>query len=131
MLAADTNVVVRALVADDPLQHRRVLARLQRARENGESVLVGVVVLAEVAWVLHSGYGYERAQIAAALRGILATPPFVVAERAEVVTAIDDYAKGPADLSDYLILALARAGGCTTLLTFDRRLLKNPAYQAP
>ena len=131
VLAADTNVVVRLLVGDDPAQQQAVLARLQKLRTEGGSVLVGVVVLAEVAWVLRSAYGYGRAQVAAALRAVLATPPFVVTQRAEVLAALAQYEKGPADFSDYLILEGARAEGCSKLLTFDRRLLESHACEVP
>jgi predicted nucleic-acid-binding protein len=131
VLAVDTNVVVRVLVGDDPAQKQAALGRLGKIRADGGSVLVGAVVLAEVAWVLRSAYGYERTQIAAALRGVLATPPFVVTQRAAVIAALAEYEKGPADFSDYLIVELARVEGCTKLLTFDRRLLKNPACEAP
>lgn len=131
MLAVDTNVVVRVLVGDDPAQQKAALGRLGKIRADGDGVLVSVVVLAETAWVLGSAYGYSRAQIAAALRGVLATPPFVVTQRAAVLAAIAAYEKGPADFSDYLILELGRVEGCTKLLTFDGRLLKNPACEAP
>jgi predicted nucleic-acid-binding protein len=131
VLAADTNVVVRVLVGDDPAQQKAALARLRQVVAEGGSVLVGAVVLAEVAWVLSSAYGYTRAQIASALRGLVSTPPFVVPQRAHVLGAIEGYERGPADFSDYLILALAQAEGCTTLLTFDRRLLKSPGCEAP
>jgi predicted nucleic-acid-binding protein len=48
-----------------------------------------------------------------------------------VLAALATYERGPADFSDYLILELGRVEGCTKLLTFDRRLLKNPACEAP
>jgi predicted nucleic-acid-binding protein len=131
MLAVDTNVLVRVLVGDEPAQHRAAMSRLQSMRRRGEGALVGSVVVAEIGWVLASVYGYDRRRIVAALRGVLATPPFVVAQRDAVVAALDAYEKGPADLSDYLILELARAEGCTTLLTFDRRLLKQAACKEP
>jgi predicted nucleic-acid-binding protein len=129
--AADTNVVVRVLVGDDAEQRARVLSRLRELLEAGDGVVVGVVVLAEVAWVLDRAYGYQRSQIAAALRAVMSTPPFVVPRRAELLTALEMYEQGPADFSDYLILALARTDGCTTLLTFDGRLLRHPECQAP
>lgn len=131
MFAVDTNVVVRLLVGDDPAQQQAALMRLRKARASGGSVLVSPVVLAEVAWVLSSAYGYDRAQIAAALRGVLATPPFVVTPRAVVLSAIAQYERGPGDFADYLILELARAEGFTKLLTFDKRLLKNAACELP
>ncbi len=131
MFAVDTNVVVRVLVGDDAAQQRAALTRLRRIREEGGVALLTSVVLAEVAWVLGSAYKYERPQITAALRGVLATPPFVVTQRAAVAAALNAYERGPGDFSDYLILELARAEGCDTLLTFDRRLLKHPACEAP
>jgi len=48
-----------------------------------------------------------------------------------VLAALTEYEKGPADFSDYLILEGARAEGCSKLLTFDRRLLKHQACEAP
>lgn len=131
MHAVDTNVVVRVLVGDDAEQQARALSRLRELREAGENVVVGVVVLAEVAWVLDRAYRYSRSHIATALRALLSTPPFVMPRRAEALMALEMYEQGPADFADYLILSLARTDGCTTLLTFDRRLLQHPECQAP
>ena len=93
MFAADTNVVVRVLVGDDPKQQQAALSRLRKIRSDGGSVVVTTVVLAEVAWVLGSSYAYDRAQIAAALRGLITTPPFVVSQRPEVLSAYGDWTK--------------------------------------
>jgi predicted nucleic-acid-binding protein len=131
VLGADTNVIVRLLVGDDLTQQQAVLARLQKIRTSRGTVLVGAVVLAEVAWVLSSAYAYDRARVAAALRGVLATPPFIVKERTAVLAAIAAYEQGPADFSDYLILELGRVEGCTKLLTFDRKLLRSAACEVP
>jgi predicted nucleic-acid-binding protein len=129
--AADTNVVVRVLVGDDRLQQKAALTRLKAIRAKGGSVLVGVVVLAELAWVLAAAYEYDRAQIAAAIRALLWTPPFVVSYRAEVLAALDMFEEGPADFADYLLLSIARSNGCTTLLTFDRNLMKSSGVERP
>ena len=131
MLALDTNVLVRVLVADDPAQQRAALRRLRAMQERGEPAFVPTVVLAELAWVLASAYDYERKAIAAALRGVLSTPPLVVAQRGSVAAAIAEYEKGRADFADYLIVELARAEGCTKVLTFDRRLLRHPDCETP
>lgn len=131
MYAADTNVIVRVLVGDDAEQRAMALARLREILEAGGTVVVGVVVLAEVAWVLDRAYRYTRSQVAGALRAVLSTPPFVVPRRAEALMALEMYEQGRADFSDYLILTLARTDGCTMLLTFDGRLLEHPECQAP
>jgi predicted nucleic-acid-binding protein len=131
VLAVDTNVLVRVLVGDDPAQHRAAMSRLRGMRRKGEGALVVPVVVAEAGWVLASVYGYDRKQIVAALRGVLATPPFVFTQRDAVIAALSTYESGSADLSDYLIVELARTEGCTKVLTFDRKLLKEPTAEAP
>ena len=60
MAAADTNVLVRLLVADDPVQTPK--AELFLARE--KPLWISIVVLLETAWVLGSVYGF-----------ILSSPP--------------------------------------------------------
>jgi predicted nucleic-acid-binding protein len=131
MLAADTNVVVRLLVSDDLAQQAAVRRQLELCAKSGEAVLVSPLVLAEVAWVLDSVYGYSREQIALAVRAVVSTSPFLCPERSDVLLALDSYSSGTADFPDYLILALAKAAGATALLTFDRRLLKHRACRRP
>lgn len=131
MLAADTNVLVRLLVSDDLAQQAVVRRRLDRANTEGEAVLVTPVALAETAWVLDAVYGYGRKQIFGAVRAVLNTPPFLCPERQDVLRALQLCDAGSADFPDYLILALSESGGATTLLTFDRKLLRHPRCQKP
>ena len=67
MLAADANILVRLLVSDDLDQQRAIATRFGTILNQGHTVLVTSVALAEVGWVLSSVYGYNRAQIVAAL----------------------------------------------------------------
>ncbi len=131
MLAVDTNVLVRLLVGDDARQRRQALTRLEQVLAAGDAVTVSVVVLAELAWVLAGAYAYTRNQITVALRALIDTPPFVVSERAAVVSALASFEKGNADFADYLILQLGRAEGASALLTFDKRFLKSPGCELP
>lgn len=55
MIAIDTNVVVRYLVADEDEQFRRSAALIE-----GEPVFLCTTVLLEVEWVLRSLYRLER-----------------------------------------------------------------------
>ena len=107
------------------------MSRLRTMRRAGEGALVGPVVFAETAWVLSSVYRYDRSAIVTAMRGILATPPFVVIHRDAVIAALIGFEKGAADFSDYLILETSRIEGCAKALTFDRRLLKHPWCETP
>lgn len=131
MLAADTNVLVRLVVTDDLGQQRAARRRLDRALADGEHVVLTSVALVELAWVLDAAYGYGREAIGLAIRTLVDTPPFVSPEKAAVLEALDAYAEGPADFSDYLLVARSRSAGAKTVLTFDRALLKHPACEKP
>ena len=119
MIAVDTNVLVRAILGDDPKQ--TPIAR--RTLENTRDILVPITVLIEVAWVLKS-VGWSRNQIYQAL-GMLALQPTIHLDRsAEVLAALESFKMGPADLADYLALHQARSLGARKLLTFEIKLAK-------
>ena len=67
-IAADTNVLVRAVVRDDKMQ-AEVAARVLR---NASLVAVAVSGLCEFVWVLRRKYGLPAAEVAAAIRVLLA-----------------------------------------------------------
>ncbi len=121
MVAFDTNVLVRLLVGDDPPQTKKAEdAFLRHAR--GDGVYVSLVVLAEVAWVLTSGYDLDRSTIRERIQRLVRTRGVLVEDLELVVSALDAYGKGAADFADYLILGRASSVGARPLLTFDRRL---------
>jgi len=123
--AFDTNILVRVLLGDDPTQ-TAVAERhfIECTREDG--VLVGHVVLAELAWVMVSGYGLSGAQVRERITSLIRTEGVFVPDLEVVLEALRRDASGSANLSDYLILAGARSGGATTLRTFDKKLAREP-----
>ena len=131
LVAADTNVAVRLLVSDDLAQQRAVVARLERIQARGGHILMTNVVLAEVAWVLESAYGYPRADVLRAITTLVTTTPFTADDPGVVADALVAAASGAADFADYLVLAASRARGATTLLTFDKRLLRHRGCERP
>jgi predicted nucleic-acid-binding protein len=66
-ITADTNVLVRAAVQDDPRQARQAAKVLQQA----ELVAVPVPVLCEFVWVLRRGYRKSVPDISAAIRRLM------------------------------------------------------------
>jgi predicted nucleic acid-binding protein len=116
MLAIDTNVIVRYLTADHPVQ-----APQARALIDDHEVFVGTTVLLETEGVLRSAYGYSPAQVGEALRGFAGLPRVTLEDPALAATALDWMGKGM-DFAD--ALHLAKAEGCTAFVTFDRRLAR-------
>ena len=89
MIAADTNVIVRLLVNDEPEQARRARDLFER-----EQVWIGATVLLETAWVLDSVYGLSAEEVASALRGVLGLPGVVVEDGEAVAQALQAAGKG-------------------------------------
>lgn len=67
-VAVDTNVLVRAVVRDDPAQADVAAAVLTDA----ELIAVATPCLCEFVWVLLRVYGFQPADVASAIRALLA-----------------------------------------------------------
>ena len=124
MIGVDTNVLIRAILGDDPKQSP--LAR--RAMEKARDILVPVTVVIEVAWVLKS-VGWNRTQVHEALSTLAMQPTVHIDRAAEVLAALEAFKEGPADFVDYLVLYQAKSQGAQKLLTFDRKLAKAPGAE--
>ena len=122
MIAADTNLVVRYLVHDDPHQTAIVERVFGEAEARGEPIFLSHLVLCEVCWTLTSSYRLGKAAVVAALQALLHDGAFLLQDREIVEGALGHYGKGGAGFSDYLIGEVARAQGATVTLTFDRKL---------
>ena len=125
-VAFDTNVLVRILVGDDPIQTKKAEKAFVHY-SNAEGVFVSLVVLAEISWVLRAAYRWERSAIVQSLSRLIRTQGVVVEELEIVQRALNLYVVGKAEFSDYLIIERSRASDAgAQLLTFDRNLARTP-----
>lgn len=121
MVGLDTNVLVRYIVQDDPVQ-AAAAARLIEDRCTVQAPgYVSVPVLMELVWVLTSAYGHERQVVITVLRQILRTAEFLVEDRDTVWAALREFESGVADFADHLIAHCNHARGCSRTYTFDLR----------
>lgn len=123
MIAVDTNIIVRLIVGDDEDQIARAFALAGR-----ETFYVSLTVLIETEWVLRSRYGYDRAQIVTALRGLRDLVDLRFEHDEDVAWAIDRYAEA-GELADYAHLAAARPIG--RFATFEVRLARRAGELSP
>ena len=114
MRAIDTNVIIRLLANDDEAQNKAA----QRLIAAGD-IFVPVTVILECEWVLRSAYRFTTERIVTVLTKFASLPGVFVEDPMSVATAID-LARGGMDFAD--ALHLARAGGCTAFVSFDRKL---------
>ena len=89
MIAPDTNVLVRLLVADDPEQSARARSMFERS-----DVLILKSVLLESEWVLRSRYGLERGHIAAFFQNLAETDGIAMEHEDACRAALVAYAGG-------------------------------------
>lgn len=126
MIAMDTNVLVRLLVADDPEQTR--LAEQWLASVD-DDVWINTTVLCEMVWVLERFYKYRRDTVVAALRSVLETRGLRFEHSAQVLQAVGVFAQCRADFADCLIGERNCAAGATHTVTFDRTAAKLPTFR--
>jgi predicted nucleic-acid-binding protein len=119
----DTNILLRALTADDAAQSELVRALFAAAERTGERFFVSIIALCELTWTLRGRpYGLDRDAIGAVVERILGTSLLEVQDRGLVRRALAEYQAGRADLADYLLGCQSLAAGCVDTVTFDRRL---------
>jgi predicted nucleic-acid-binding protein len=128
MIALDSNVLIRLLVEDDPIQANRARRLLKSTQERGEQCFISDPVLCEVEWVLDSVYGASRRDVATAIQHILTNDLFVVEDTASALRALDLFSRGKGDFSDYLIGIRGQRRGARTTYTYDRDLREEEGF---
>ncbi len=124
MLGIDTNVLVRFLTRDHPLQYAKAVRLIDREVARGEPVLVSLIVLLETEWVLRSRYELTKAEIMSAFSALLESVDLAVEDEASVEMAVYSWKNSLADFADCLIEARNRRLGCSATATFDVEALK-------
>jgi predicted nucleic-acid-binding protein len=117
-ITADTNILVRAAVGDDPTQSRLAAAVLREA----EIVAVTLPTLCEFVWVLARGYGVEAGEIATAIRRLVDSASVRV-DRPVVDAGLVVFEAG-GDFADGVIAFEGRRLGGSVFTSFDRRAIE-------
>jgi len=117
-IAVDTNVLLRAVLEDDPPQHRVAVDAL----ESADLVAVSLQSLCEFVWVLDRSYGVSRTDIAASVRAVLDIRN--VAVNRPAVEAGLSLLEAGGDFADGIIAYDGRWLGGDTFVSFDKRAVK-------
>lgn len=125
MIAVDSNVLIRLLVADHPVQHS--VAKAFFAGLSAPSLgFVSLVVIAETYWVLTAAYKLAPDAVRAALLSVLESEQVVVDRPAIARAALG---KQSADVADGLIHLLGREVGWQSTVTFDKSFARQPGVE--
>jgi predicted nucleic-acid-binding protein len=118
MIGLGTNVLLRYLVQDDPVQSPQATRIIEQLSEQ-QPGFVSLVAILEAVWVLRSLYKRSCSEIADYLERILGADTLHVQNEQQVYSAMIDMKDGSGTFEDALIEALGIWAGCSTTLTFD------------
>ena len=129
MIGLGTNILVRYLAQDDPVQSPKATELIEQRLTEENPGFVSVVAMVETAWVLDRAYGLANHEIAAAIERTLQADVLVVENEQEVFAAMIALREGHGSFADALIGGLGRRAGCTRTLTFDRKASQLPGFE--
>jgi predicted nucleic-acid-binding protein len=128
MTGLDTNILVRYLTQDDPIQSPKATEIIERQLTEENRGFVSIVAMVETVWVLERAYGLTASEIAAAVERVLQVDVLVVENEQQVFTAMVALKAGQGSFADGVISSLGARAGCSCTLTFDRKALRIPGF---
>ena len=127
MIGVDTNILLRAVMADDAEQSPRAEAFLS-ARTRDDPAMINSVVLAEFVWTLREHFELPRAEIVGILRDLVSSEAYEFVDRGAVLEAFHSYENGIGSFTDRLIAEINDRNGCRATATFDGGAMKRPPF---
>jgi predicted nucleic-acid-binding protein len=131
MIGLDTNILVRYLTQDDPVQSANATEIFERRLTQKNPGFISVVAMVETAWVLDRACGLTPHAIAAAIERMLQVEVLVIENEQEVFAAMVALKQGRGSFADALIGELGTRAGCVRTLTFDQKALRLPRFELP
>ena len=129
MIGLDTNILVRYLAQDDPVQSPKASELIEQQLSEENPGFLSVVVMTETVWVLDRAYGLADQAIAAAIERTLQADVLVVESEQEVFAAMITLKQGHGSFADALIGGLDTRAGCSRTLTFDQKASRLPGFE--
>jgi len=124
----DTNIILRFLLADDPVQTRSATELMSKIDEGKISAEIKDFVLLETVWVLETSCRVPRTEIADKLINILNLSGIVNTKRSTLIQAMLSFKETRIDLADCLLAAYSSPA--TPVVSFDRDLKRLGAHLA-
>ena len=128
MIGFDTNVLVRYLAQDDPVQSR-LANRAFAALSKDAPGFISLIVLCELMWVLEDIYAIKKPKLIDILRTLLESDELQIESKSLVWQAFGRFSEASLDFSDALISVVGSSAGCTHTLTFDKAAAKTAGFK--
>jgi predicted nucleic-acid-binding protein len=120
MIGLDTNVLVRYLTLDDPVQSAAAV-RIFSSLSPDSPGFISLAVTLELVWVLESSYGFGKDRIVETVDALLRTEELVMEQDDIVRQALRRFAGTRTDFADCLIERSGHDAGCEYTSTFDKK----------
>ncbi len=128
MIGLDTNVLVRYIAQDDPVQSPLANDVIESLSET-EPGFISLVAVVEVVWVMQGCYQASKEEIIAILGSLLRVANLIVENNEVVFKALRAYEQANADFADCLIERSAHKANCHHTLTFDAKAARTAGMQ--
>lgn len=114
-ITADTNVLVRAIVRDEPVQ----AVAAEKILRGASYIVISLPCLCEVVWVLRRFYHFDRATTAEAIQALISSRN-VITNRVAAEAGLALLVAG-GDFADGIIAHEGTRRGGEIFVSFDRR----------
>lgn len=123
MIGLDTNVLVRYVTQDDPVQSPKASELIESLTAFSPG-FVSLVSVVELVWVLQSCYPSAKNDIVTVLETLLSTRELNIEHAKIIWRALRRFTASKADFADCLIERCAHGAGCEYTATFDLNAAK-------
>ena len=117
MWLIDTTIFLRVLVREDERAFADCVALLEEVKTGKKKAITAGLVLAEMAWVLHTSYGLGRKEVAQKVDGVRLLPGIKVVDTYDYAWAIKHYSDKKVKFIDACLASVpqVRNGECTVV----------------
>lgn len=116
----DANIILRYLTNDLPDESLRCERLFKNTANSKEALFTNILVIAEVIWVLFSGYHFPKDKVIEGIRKILNTPNIHLDEEEIILSALYLFEKSNMDFIDAYNAAMMEHKGISAIYSYDR-----------
>ena len=120
MRFVDTNIFLRFLVNDDPVQADACEALFRKAVAGEETLFTSEMVIAEIIWVLESYYNLEKIDVRTRMEKIINTQNLHCPNREIIINALSIYVEKNIDYIDAYNAFILKLNRIKEIYSFDK-----------
>lgn len=116
----DANIILRYLTEDIPSEALKCHRLFKDVSEGKERLFTNILVIAEVLWVLSSGYKFARARVIEGIQKIINTPNIHIEDKEIILRALDIFEANNIDFIDAYNAAAMLHKGIDSIYSYDK-----------